>query len=292
MSKLSELELSEICNEIGELYPKNIRQIFGGSIHSCWKIDFPTFSLFIKKNNHEKKFLKFEQYCLQDLRKYIDSENLIIPKVNSYLNIKNKEFLIMEWVDMTNNHQGKLGRGLAEMHLNSNKNNPEKFGYSENGFIGLNNQIGGWDVNWVDCFINLRIRPQLKLFKIDLLNSDLIESLIFKIKSILHIHKPTISLVHGDLWSGNFGISNENKGVIFDPASWWADSEVDIAMSKLFGGFNEEFYKEYFKIIPKKEGFEKRVIIYNFYHVLNHANLFGGSYVQQTNEYIKVISNM
>ena len=94
------------------------------------------------------------------------------------------------------------------------------------------------------------------------------------------------SLVHGDLWAGNIGVNLMNKGVIFDPASWWADCEVDIAMTRLFGDFRNEFYENYHKIIPIKKGFEKRTIIYNFYHILNHANMFGGSYLKQVNSYI------
>ena len=106
------------------------------------------------------------------------------------------------------------------------------------------------------------------------------------------LHKPINSLVHGDLWSGNAGIDKNGKGVIFDPASWWADNEVDIAMTKLFGGFRKEFYEEYHKIFPIKNGFEKRIIIYNFYHILNHANMFGGGYLKQVKDYVKAILNM
>jgi len=105
-------------------------------------------------------------------------------------------------------------------------------------------------------------------------------------------HQPTNTLVHGDLWSGNAGIDKNGKGVIFDPASWWADNEVDIAMTKLFGGFRKEFYDEYHKIFPIKKGFDKRIIIYNFYHILNHANMFEGSYLYQVKNYVKLILNM
>ena len=93
------------------------------------------------------------------------------------------------------------------------------------------------------------------------------------------------------MWSGNTGIEKSGKGVIFDPASWWADNEVDIAMTRLFGGFRKEFYEEYHKIIPARKGFEKRIIIYNLYHILNHANMFGGSYLSQTRNYVKEIIN-
>ena len=105
-------------------------------------------------------------------------------------------------------------------------------------------------------------------------------------------HKPINALVHGDVWSGNAGIDKNGKGVIFDPASWWADNEVDIAMTKIFGGFGNEFYEEYHKIFPLKQNFENRVIIYNFYHILNHANMFGGSYLNLVNDYVKAILSM
>jgi len=87
-------------------------------------------------------------------------------------------------------------------------------------------------------------------------------------------------------------MEKNGKGVIFDPASWWADNEVDIAMTKLFGGFRKEFYGEYHRIFPIKNGFENRIIIYNFYHILNHANMFGGGYLNQVKDYVKAILNM
>ena len=98
--------------------------------------------------------------------------------------------------------------------------------------------------------------------------------------------------IRDSLWSGNAGTDKSGKGVIFDPASWWADNEVEIAMTKLFGGFEREFYEEYHKIFPLRKGFEKRILIYNLYHVLNHANIFGGSYFNQVQEYVKEILKM
>ena len=124
------------------------------------------------------------------------------------------------------------------------------------------------------------------------LSKAAINKLTEKIKSELIDHKPINTLVHGDLWSGNVGVDESGKVVIFDPASWWADNEVDIAMTKLFGGFRKEFYEEYHRIFPIKKGLEKRIIIYNFYHILNHANMFGGGYLKQVKDYVKAILNM
>ncbi len=292
MQKLTPIEINEICEELGETYPKSIEQVHGGDIHSAWQVVFSNKKLFLKRNIRNKKFLKFEKYCLQNLRKYINHENLVIPEVIAYKYIKNIEILLIEWIDMHNFDQKKLGKGLGELHLKSAESNPKMFGFPVEGFIGTTAQKKGMDDNWINCFLNLRIVPQLLILKSTTLDGEIINKVKEKIKSELLNHKPINALVHGDLWSGNAGMDKSGKGVIFDPASWWADNEVDIAMTKLFGGFRKEFYEEYHKVFPIKSGFEKRIIIYNFYHILNHANMFGGGYLKQVEEYIKAILNM
>ncbi|EEE40080.1 fructosamine kinase family protein [Prochlorococcus marinus] len=292
MQKLPPIEINEICEELGETYPKSIEQVHGGDIHNAWRIEFSNRKLFLKRNIRNKKFLEFEKYCLQNLRKYINQENLIIPEVIAYKNLKNIEILLIEWIDMHNFDQKKLGKGLGELHLKSAESNPKMFGFPVEGFIGTTDQKKGLKDNWIDCFLNLRIIPQLLSLKSNTLDKETINKVKEKIKSELLNHKPINALIHGDLWSGNAGMDKSGKGVIFDPASWWADSEVDIAMTKLFGGFRKEFYEEYHKIFPIKNGFEKRIIIYNFYHILNHANMFGGGYLKQVKDYIREILNM
>ena len=292
MQRLSPIEVSEICHELCEDNPKSIEQVHGGNIHSAWQIEFKNKKFFVKRNERNTKFLKFEEYCLTNLYLNINEKYLRVPKVIKYLEVENVELLLMEWIDFQNNDQMMLGKGLGEMHLKSNESNPKKFGSSIEGYIGFTNQKQGWSNSWIDCFIDLRINPQLSILKKNFLNSKSKLKINEKIKSVLIEHKPLNSLVHGDLWSGNTGVDQNGKGVLFDPASWWADSEVDIAMSRLFGGFRNEFYEEYHKIIPLKEGFEKRMIIYNFYHILNHANMFGGSYYHEVENYINKILNM
>ena len=213
-------------------------------------------------------------------------------EVIAYKSVNNIEILLIEWIDMHNFDQKKLGKGLGEMHLKSAESNPKMFGFPVEGFIGTTAQKKGLENNWIDCFLNLRIMPQLLILKSTILDKQTIKKIKEKIKSELLNHKPINALVHGDLWSGNTGMDKSGRGVIFDPASWWADNEVDIAMTKLFGGFRKEFYEEYHKIFPIKNGFEKRIIIYNFYHILNHANMFGGGYLKQVKDYVKAILNM
>ncbi len=292
MEKIPHIELSEICKQLGEGSPKNIKQVFGGDIHKSWQLEFDNAKFFLKRNERKTKFLKFEEYCLKNLQKYINNENLVIPQVISYLEVKNVELLIMEWIDMSNSDQQKLGKGLGELHLESHKLHPESFGYPVRGYIGTTTQIEGWEKNWSKCFINLRIEPQLKILEKNFIETDIKNKIKSKIESELHEHKPLISLVHGDLWTGNIGVNQMNKGVLFDPACWWADCEVDIAMTRLFGNFQNEFYENYHKVVPIKKGFEKRVLIYNFYHILNHANMFGGGYFNQVKAYINNILSL
>ena len=292
MQKLSNIEVSEICNHLGEVSPKSIKRVYGGDIHQSWQIEFEDCRLFVKRNERQERMLKFEESCLNNLQKYINCENLVIPKIISYMEVNNVEILLMEWIDMPNSDQRKLGKGLAELHITSNKFNPQMFGYPIQGFIGTTQQKKGWESDWAECFINLRIGPQLEILNNDFINIDIKNKIKLKIHSELIDHKPMISLIHGDLWSGNIGINQLNQGVIFDPACWWADNEVDIAMTKLFGNFQNEFYEEYKRIIPIKKGSKKREIIYNFYHILNHANMFGGTYLYQVKDYINTIMNM
>ena len=140
MQKLSPNEINEICEELGETYPKSIEQVHGGDIHSAWRIEFANKKLFLKRNIRNKKFLKFEKYCLQNLRKYNNQENLVIPEVIAYKNKKNIEILLIEWIDMNNFDQKKLGKGLGELHLKSTESNPKMFGFPVEGFIGTTDQ--------------------------------------------------------------------------------------------------------------------------------------------------------
>ena len=91
MQKLSPIEINEICEELGETYPKSIEQVHGGDIHNAWRIEFSNKKLFLKRNIRNKKFLEFEKYCLQNLKKFINQENLVLPEVIAYKNIENIE---------------------------------------------------------------------------------------------------------------------------------------------------------------------------------------------------------
>src|SRR3990170_4265627 len=108
-----------------------------------------------------------------------------------------------------------------------------------------------------------------------------------KIENILSgkIEKP--SLLHGDLWAGNYLVDENGRVCLIDPAVYYGNREADLAMTKLFGGFTKEFYDSYNELYPLEDGYEYRENIYKLYHVLNHLNLFGSGYYQQALSLIK-----
>jgi fructosamine-3-kinase len=107
------------------------------------------------------------------------------------------------------------------------------------------------------------------------------ERLLEALPALLERHRPPASLLHGDLWSGNYAYTRDGEPAIFDPATYYGDRETDLAMTELFGGFPREFYAAYQSAWPLDAGYATRKRLYNLYHVLNHFNLFGGGYLAQ-----------
>ena len=288
--KLSE-ELNKLIESILGSKLKTITAVSGGCIHQSWKLELEDTQVYFAKTTDLRKvgMLVFEAEGLKVLRHFANNSQITVPKVIAMTQSKTMSILIMPWLHIVSNNQSLLGKGLASLHKNSIKNNPGKFGWQNDGYIGSNPQSAGWIDNWGECFVKLRLLPQLNLaskWGINILeNKKLISGLCI----LLNEHQPEPTIVHGDLWSGNCGMDPEGRGILIDPAVWWADREVDIAMSKLFGGFTEDFYKGYESVFPLSNSSRERIEIYNLYHLLNHANMFGGSYITQCLSVLKNI---
>jgi fructosamine-3-kinase len=219
----------------------------------------------------------------------------------------NSAYIVLEWLDLGSRGGDRaweeMGRKLAAMHKYTPPNPPllrggeepnstllrGVFGWDINNTIGSTVQINNWTVNWAEFWAELRIGYQLKLARRRGGHFPQGERLLEVIPELLAGHEPQPSLVHGDLWGGNAGVTSGGEPVIFDPAAYFGDREVDIAMTELFGGFPAEFYRGYNQVWPLDLGYEKRKILYNLYHILNHFNLFGGSYASQANQMINRI---
>ncbi len=260
-------------------------------INTTWRLKLNDGGQLFAKTAPAKDFqkLKFEANGLKLLHRFSNPNFIEIPTPVVLKQLNNHSILILPWLDVGVGDQANLGKGLALLHQASTVENPGKFGWDLEGFIGAGPQPAGWDNKWGKCFIHLRLIPQLRIAAKWGINISDWEKLLEYLIVFLEKHKPTPTIVHGDLWSGNAAIQKNGRGVIYDPATWWADREVDLAMTRLFGGFSNDFYRGYESIWPLPPSSKFRTDIYNLYHLLNHANIFGGSYKAQSLSNLKNI---
>ncbi|SBT05548.1 conserved hypothetical protein [Candidatus Accumulibacter aalborgensis] len=177
------------------------------------------------------------------------------------------------------------GHALAALH----RIEGAQYGWHRDNFIGCTPQDNAEHRTWPFFFARRRLRPQLELAKQHGYHGNLIasgERLSEQLAALFVDHSPQPSLLHGDLWSGNAATDEAGTLVLFDPAVYFGDREADLAMTELFGGFPDRFYAAYREAWPLSDGFEQRKTLYNLYHVLNHLNLFGRSYLHQAERMI------
>ena len=173
--------------------------------------------------------------------------------------------------------ESRFGEQLAMLH----RHTQDHFGWFRDNTIGLTPQKNPRTGNWIEFFREYRLQYQLDLAAKNGYSRELAqqgEALVNRLQDLFGGYQPEASLLHGDLWGGNWG-SVDGEPVIFDPAVYYGDRESDIAMTMLFGGFGKSFYQAYEKSWPMAPGHEQRIKLYQLYHVLNHVNLFGRSYL-------------
>ena len=190
-------------------------------------------------------------------------------------------FLVME--DLALGGAGSMaafGRQLAALH----RHRQERFGWWRDNTIGATPQVNEQAADWFDFWRRRRLGFQLQLARQRGAGRSLLdkgERLLADFEGLFAGYRPEASLLHGDLWSGNYAFTREGEAVIFDPAVYYGDREADIAMTELFGGFSGAFYDAYEEVWPLDAGYGVRKTFYNLYHILNHFNMFGGGYGAQ-----------
>jgi protein-ribulosamine 3-kinase len=195
-------------------------------------------------------------------------------------------FLVMEYIvfDRNPSDWALMGQQLAALH----RHTAPTFGWHRDNWIGASPQLNHCQANWMDFFRDCRLAPQFKLAAANGLPLRDAQKLLHHLPHLLGEHAPAPSLIHGDLWAGNVAFS-AGLPVLFDPAVHFADRECDLAMARLFGGFPEAFFEAYKASWPLPPGAAHRRPLYQLYHILNHANLFGGSYVHDANHLIQTL---
>jgi fructosamine-3-kinase len=220
----------------------------------------------------------FQQEAIA-LRIIAQTNTIKTPKVIDVASFENENYVLMEFIDSKTpspQDQHLLGKQLAQLHQTSSN----YFGFEFDNFIGSLPQNNNSHDNWTDFYIEERLAPQIKMAinKGSFLPSEAPSIQLMKSNTSKYFNTVKPSLLHGDLWSGNYLIASNGTPYLIDPATYYGHSEVDIAMSLLFGGFSNAFYETYHQIIPRDSYTETRIELYQLYYLLVHLNLFGSSY--------------
>ncbi len=200
-------------------------------------------------------------------------------------------FLATEWLDLgrsTRDAEKQLGTQLAAQH----RTTADRYGWHRDNTCGPTPQPNPWVEDWVAFFREHRLAYQLELAARNGFGGTLQTNgarLLARLDRFFEGYTPEASLLHGDLWGGNWGCC-DGEPVIFDPAVYYGDRETDIAMTRLFGGFGRAFYAAYEDAWPLASGSRERCELYQLYHVLNHLNLFGSGYLGQAQRLIDNLS--
>lgn len=264
------------------------RTVSGGCINSAYMLtgqqEGCTLPFFIKINTANG--LSMFEAETEGLEALIDSHSLRVPTPVCSGVAGQDAYLLMEHIDLKNTGDiAQLGTALAAMHQSQRP----QFGWQRNNTIGATPQLNHWADNWISFWNEQRLGPQLERAARNGAGRSVLrrgETLQAALPAFFSDYSPTPSLLHGDLWSGNYAFDEQSQPVIFDPAVYFGDRETDLAMTELFGGFSVDFYAAYNAAWPLDDGYATRKTLYNLYHILNHFNLFGGGYLSQAQNMI------
>lgn len=258
----------------------SIKRLSGGDIANAQRVDTHKQSFFVKSGSFPNAKALFEQEAV-GLKALKNSKTVNIPQVIGTHSIEGTSCLVLEFIKTKRaepHDMEVLGRKLAHLHLSANT---EFFGFKTDNFIGKLAQSNRKHQDWSNFYIEERLQPQFKFARDqNLLDSSQIpntDGLIKKCTELFGVVAP--SLLHGDLWGGNYLIGTDGTPYLIDPAVYFGHNEVDLAMTKLFGGFSDVFYEAYHEIIPPHENQKELTEIYQLYYLLVHLNLFGSSYL-------------
>jgi len=259
--------------------PLQQHAIGGGCINQCFKIADAQRSFFVKLNDAARlAMFEAEAAGLQEIS---STHSVRAPHPVCHGVADGQAFLVLEYLDLrSQGDAAALGQQLAQMH----RTVQNYFGWSRDNTLGSTPQSNTQTTTWPKFLREQRLGFQLRLAAENGYRGKLQtqgEKLLSNLDLFFTDYQPQASLLHGDLWGGNHGYLVDGAPVFFDPAVYYGDRECDLAKTELFGGFAPAFYAEYREAWPLDAGYAERKTLYNLYHILNHANLFGGSYAAQ-----------
>ncbi|MBI4807451.1 MAG: fructosamine kinase family protein [Nitrosomonadales bacterium] len=255
----------------------------GGSINESSRIEDADGTRYFLKLNDARHHAMFVAEAT-GLTAIAATNTLRVPRPVAHGIMEGRSYLVLEYLELSSRGDARLlGEQLAALHRSTNK----RFGFDQDNFIGTTAQPNKWTDDWVTFWREQRLGFQLRLAaenghggELQKMGAELLDAL----PAFFSGYTPQPSLLHGDLWGGNHAFLADGTPTIFDPAVYYGDRECDLAMTELFGGYPEIFYAAYRKAWPPDRGYAARRDLYNLYHILNHANLFGGGYTGQAEQ--------
>lgn len=273
---------SNISDTLGQPFQiDHHSSIGGGCINTAFRIEGQGQQYFVKLNRADLlDMFVAEAEGLEELNK---ADAIRVPRPICYGTSSGQSFLVLENLQFGGGQRDamqKLGRQLAKMH----RYTAEQFGWYRDNTIGATHQPNDRNKDWSGFWQQARLGHQLQLASRQGGSHRMLdkgERLLAHVMDFFTDYQPEASLLHGDLWSGNYSILASGEPVIFDPAVYYGDREADIAMTELFGGFGSDFYAAYNEAWPLHSGYQVRKTFYNLYHIINHYVMFGGGYGSQ-----------
>ena len=259
-------------------------RVGGGSINAAYKLETLAGQFFLKVNS-AVRFPKMFEAEAHGLELLSANSEFIVPKPILINEFGGQQFLVLDWLEEGKSRETlyvEFGRSLAGLHRTTQK----QFGLDHSNYIGSLPQLNTPHSTWTEFYWKERLLPQISLAsQMKLMSHEMVvgfDRLESKLGNIYPMEHP--ALIHGDLWSGNYSVSEVGKPCIFDPAVYYGHREMDLAMMQLFGGFDQDVFESYHESFPLEPGWKERIAIGQLYPLMVHVNLFGASYCEQVEQ--------
>jgi fructosamine-3-kinase len=268
---------------------RTIQPLSGGDINVAFRLQDGQNNYFVKLNRPEQEAMFAAEFA--GLQALAQTKTLRVPNPIVYGQSDTHSFLVLEFLERGRSNASSdrlLGQQLAYLHQQIQP----YFGWHCDNTIGSTLQLNQQSNDWLHFWREQRLGFQLQLAAKNGYSGRLQtagEQLCCELPALFANYTPSPSLLHGDLWAGNVATDKQGCPVIFDPACYYGDREADLAMTELFGGFSQNFYAAYQDTWALHEDYRSRKLLYNLYHILNHLNLFGGSYLRQAENMIAML---